>query len=83
MIHPNNKAGERIEEQKESNKDNPHRVVLFVRLESEGYCCLGEVKYSALDLDKHPIQIKWELLSFAQISSNEYFQTLLKEAHYS
>lgn len=83
MIHPNNKASEGTEEKIESEKDNSHRVVLFVRLESEGYCCLGEVKYSALDLDKHPIQIKWELLSFPQISSNEYFQTILKEAHYS
>ena len=84
LIHPNNRSSSGSEDiaplsNASLTSDNPHCVILFVRLENEGYCCLGPVKYVAMDLQQHPIQMKWELMSFSTLSSLDYFQTILKE----
>lgn len=53
-------------------------VLLFVRRESEGYACLGRCKYVAVNLQMHPIEIKWQLLDFDLLRNTLYFQELCK-----
>jgi hypothetical protein len=59
--------------------ENSNRVLLFVRLENENYCCLGEVRYVAVDMGVSPIQIKWELVQHEKIRGLDYFQRILHE----
>jgi hypothetical protein len=89
LIHPSNrsktynKSTQNVKEETNSssspNSDH-HRVLLFVRLENENYCCLGEIAYVAIDLEQSPIKIKWELKHFDQVSSEEYFQRMLSHS---
>jgi hypothetical protein len=94
LIHPSNrsktynKSIPNVKEEESKSTSSPsydgncghHRILLFVRLENENYCCLGEVAYVAIDLEQSPIKIKWELKHFDQISSEEYFQRMLSHS---
>jgi hypothetical protein len=59
---------------------NVNLPLLFVRLENENYCCLGDLKYVAVDLDSSPIKMKWELNCFEKLRHTEYFQRILDES---
>jgi hypothetical protein len=59
---------------------NVNLPLLFVRMENENYCCLGDLKYVAVDLDSSPIKIKWELNCFEKLRYTEYFQRILDES---
>jgi hypothetical protein len=62
----------------QNQEENPHTVLLFVRLEGEGYACLGRVEYVAANLETSPIEIKWRLRDYSKLYQLEYFQNLLK-----
>lgn len=85
LIDPRNKspngaiADDEVLNRPRDNESNLNRVLLFVRLENEGYGCLGELKYVAINLEVHPIQFKWELMQFQNLSKMDYFQRILRE----
>ena len=54
--------------------------MLFVRIEGDAYCCLGQLFYVAVDLTCSPIAVKWELKDFSKLQSKEYFREILKAA---
>lgn len=54
-----------------------HTVLLFVRHEGDGYACLGRCKYVAMNLQSHPIEIKWHLNDFETLKMKPYFQELV------
>jgi hypothetical protein len=64
---------------------NANKVILFVRMEQCNYCCLGQVKFIAMNLTVHPIQIKWQLVDYDRIMQNQlsrdYFNEILAAAH--
>lgn len=55
-------------------------VLLFARLEGEGYCCLGRVLWVAADLHAQPVKFKWELMDYAAFQGSPQFQRMLREA---
>ena len=59
---------------------NDDKVVLFVRLPDEPYCCLGLLAVRRAKLDKHPIEIEWELTASERLGKQEQFRRVLAEA---
>jgi hypothetical protein len=53
-------------------------VLLFARLEGEGYCCLGRVRWVAADLQSQPVRFKWELLDYAGFKEAPQFKRILQ-----
>jgi hypothetical protein len=56
------------------------QVLLFVRLEGENYCCLGRVRWVAVDLLGSPIKVKWELADFDSFQHTQHFKSILRES---
>lgn len=80
LIHPSNQyhdaqGGPMVKS--EHAAEDSHTILLFVRLEGEGYACLGRCQYVAVDLATHPIAIKWNLLDYEHLRHTKYFQQIL------
>jgi hypothetical protein len=58
------------------------QVLLFVRLEGENYCCLGRVRWVAVDVLCSPIKVKWELVDFDSFRQRPHFKAVLRESGY-
>ncbi len=62
-----------------STRASPEKVLLFVRLEGENYCCLGRVRWVAADVLCSPVKLKWELTDFDAFSETPHFQKILRQ----
>lgn len=64
------------------SEERTHRelVLLFARLEGEGYCCMGRVLWVAADLHTQPVRFKWELIDHAGFEASPHFQRILRVA---
>ena len=81
LIHPSNQyhdgsRGPAVKSEHVAAEES-HTILLFVRLEGEGYACLGRCQYVAVDLTTHPITIKWNLSDHEQLRHTKYFQQIL------
>ena len=64
---------------KVSNRHSGETIILFVRVEGENYCCLGRLKWVAIDLLSSPVKIKWELLDYDLFCNSPHFKRVLSE----
>lgn len=88
LIHLNNRSVSNVKSEDDFSDENnsaaihsnEHIIILIVRMEGEGYACLGRCQYVAVDLDKSPIEIKWRLQDHDKLCEKEYFRRILRES---
>ena len=79
-MHKDSPATQRLLAIHANGKSNKTKdaILLFVRLEGEPYCCLGQVAMHASDVNVHPIAITWKLLQYSDLKDRLNFQRILK-----
>ena len=61
-----------------SHRTASETVILFVRHESEPYCCLGPVRPLSYQVERPPVTFTFELCFYEALRNSNYFQGIVK-----